>query len=91
MAVDRKLLEILCCPVTKVPVQVLPKDQLRKLNQAIEQGGVQYDDGRVVEEPLEEALITENRTTIYRVKSGIPVMLQEEAIAAAQVQGLAKK
>ncbi len=88
MAVDRKLLEILCCPVTKVPVEPLARERLERLNQAVKQGKVCYVDGRRVEEPLEEALITQNGKTVYRVQSGIPVMLQEEGIAADQVLGL---
>ncbi len=88
MAVDRKLLEILCCPVTKVPVEPLARERLDRLNEAVKQGKVRYVDGRPVEEPLEEALITQNGKTVYRVQSGIPVMLQEEGIAADQVPGL---
>ena len=91
MAVDRKLLDILCCPVTKIPVRMLPKDKLQKLNEAIAQGNVHYVDGRVIEDQLEEGLITENGKTVYRVKEGIPVMLQEEGIATDQVQGMAGK
>ena len=88
MAVDRKLLEILCCPVTKIPVEPLTRERLEKLNHAVKQGKVCYVDGRRVEKPLEEALITQNGKTVYRVQSGIPVMLQEEGIAADQVLGL---
>lgn len=91
MAVDRRLLDILCCPVTKVPVKPLSKDNLAKLNDAISRGEVQYVDDRKVDTPLEEALITENGKTVYPVRSGIPVMLQEEGIAADQVAGLSAK
>ena len=91
MAVDRKLLDILCCPVTKVPVTPLSKDNLAKLNDAVSHGTVQYVDGRKVDAPLEEALITENGKTIYPVRSGIPVMLQDEGIAADQIPGLPVK
>lgn len=91
MSVDRKLLEILCCPVTKVPVTPLSKENLAKLNDAISHATVQYVDGRKVDAPLEEALVTENGKTIYPVRSGIPVMLQDEGIAADQVPGLSVK
>lgn len=91
MAVDRKLLEILCCPVTKVPVTPLSKENLAKLNDAISRAAVHYVDGRKVDAPLEEALVTENGKTIYPVRSGIPVMLQDEGIAADQVPGLSVK
>lgn len=85
MAVDRKLLEILVCPVTKVPVNLLPKDKLRKLNDHIKQGAVSQADGSTVDTPLEQALITESGTTIYRIDSDIPIMLEDQGIPTEQL------
>ncbi|WP_290647857.1 Trm112 family protein [Aquisalimonas sp.] len=82
MAIDRKLLDILCCPVTKIPVEPLPKKRLDELNALIEEGRVQYQDGTAVTGPVTEALITENGERIYLVEDGIPVMLEERAITA---------
>ena len=86
MAIDRKLLDILCCPVTGVPLQPLRKDQLQKLNAMIEQGKIRQFDDSTVSRPLHEALITENGERIYRVEDGIPVMLEEQAISARQLR-----
>jgi len=80
MAIDRKLLDILCCPVTGVPLEVLDKDRLNKLNARIAAGEVRYISDEPVEQPLQEALITENGERIYRVDDGIPMMLEERAI-----------
>ena len=44
-------------------------------------------DKHLLEEPLEEALITEDGRTLYRVSDGIPVMLEEQGISAKQVPG----
>ena len=82
MAVDRKLLEILCCPVTKQPVEPLPRERLEALNTLIEQGEAWYQDGTQVTEPVREALITDNGERIYLVNDGIPVMLEERALTA---------
>ena len=87
MTVDKHLLEILVCPVTKTPVKVLAKDKLAILNREVEKGDVSYVDGSPVEEPLDEALITEDGRTLYRVSDGIPVMLEEQGISAKQVPG----
>lgn len=87
MSIDKGLLDILCCPVTKTPVKPLTKDKLDILNRAIEQGGIKLRDGSVVEAPLEEGLITQDGKTIYRVSDGIPIMLEDQAIAANQVSG----
>jgi len=80
MAIDRKLLDILCCPVTKQPVHVLGRRELKALNERIAAGDVYYQDETPVETPLEEGLITANEERIYRVDDGIPVMLEERAI-----------
>ena len=86
MPIDKKLLEILCCPVTKVPVKRLPKKKLQQLNEQIAQGQVRYVDGSPLESPLEDALITETGTTLYRVDSSIPVMLEDKGIITDQLQ-----
>ena len=87
MTVDKHLLEILVCPVTKTPVKLLAKDKLAILNREIEKGDITYVDGSPVEAPLDEALITEDGRTLYRVSDGIPVMLEEQGISAKQVPG----
>lgn len=84
MAIDKKLLEILCCPVTKVPVKPLSKARLKLVNDLIGEGEVRYVDGSPVRETLTEALITENDTTIYRVDDDIPVMLEDKGITTLQ-------
>ncbi len=87
MSVDKKLLEILVCPSTKVPVRQLSGDKLAILNRCIEAGDVRHADGTAVAAPLAEALITEDGRTIYPVDDDIPIMLEDQAIAANQVPG----
>ncbi|NLO81260.1 MAG: Trm112 family protein [Xanthomonadaceae bacterium] len=77
---DRKLLDILCCPVTGVPLEPLRKDQLAALNELIAAGEVRDYGDNVVTDLLQEALITENGERIYRIDDGIPIMLEEKAI-----------
>jgi len=85
---DRKLLDLLVCPATRQALALLDKPGLEALNAAILAGGVQRVDGAPQTEPLREALITRDRKTLYRIDDGIPVLLIEEGIAAATVQGL---
>jgi uncharacterized protein YbaR (Trm112 family) len=82
---DRKLLDILCCPVTKQPLALLNGGELAALNQAIAAGAVTRADGARQSSPLREGLITRDHRTIYRVDDGIPVLLADEAIATTQV------
>ena len=84
---DRKLIDILCCPVSKVPVRPLDGDRLAKLNQAIETGAVEYVNHDPVGDPLDEALITEDDKVIYRVDDSIPVMLADEALSREEIEG----
>ena len=43
--IDRELLEILCCPKTKVPVEMLSEDKLKAVNDRIGRGDVKTVDG----------------------------------------------
>jgi uncharacterized protein YbaR (Trm112 family) len=86
MSIDGKLLEILCCPVSKTPLTRLPPNRLRKLNEAISAGNIQYVRGEAVELPLREALITEDSKVIYPVIDEIPILLEERGIGTTQLQ-----
>ena len=88
MPIDPKLLDILCCPVSKQPVFPLSEEKLATVNAAISAGQVTQADDTVVETPLGEGLITKNKQRIYRIDDGIPVMLEEESITVDQIDGL---
>ena len=87
---DRKLLDILACPATRMPLAMLETSGLEALNRAIAAGGVQLNDESVQAEPLREALVTRDRKTVYRIDDGIPVLLAEEGIATSQVADFPK-
>ncbi|WP_074548030.1 Trm112 family protein [Dyella sp. AtDHG13] len=82
---DKRLLDILCCPVSKVPVRPLQRQELDALNKAIAAGQVQTVAAVAVTAPLTEGLVTTDRKVIYRVEDGIPVMLPEEGIGTLQL------
>jgi uncharacterized protein YbaR (Trm112 family) len=86
MPVDSKLLEILCCPVSKTPLTVLGQQKLDKLNQAIQSGDALYIDNEQVTKPLAEGLITEDGKVIYSVQDNIPILLEEKGIGTMQFQ-----
>ena len=86
MPVNGKLLEILCCPVSKTPLIVLGQRKLEKLNQAIETGDALFVDGEKVTDPLQEGLITEDGKVIYAVQDDIPILLEERGIGTTQFQ-----
>ena len=86
MPVNGKLLEILCCPVSKTPLTVLGRQKLDKLNNAIKSGEALFVDGEKVTDPLQEALITEDGKVVYPVQDDIPVLLEEKGIGTTQFQ-----
>ena len=87
---DRKLLDILACPATRMPLAMLEAPSLEALNRAIAAGGVHLNDESVQATALREALVTRDRKTVYRIDDGIPVLLAEEGIATAQVADFPK-
>jgi uncharacterized protein len=82
---DKRLLDILCCPVSKTPVRPLNSGELNALNKAIDAGQVVTVTGAAVQGRLGEGLITVDHKVIYRVEDGIPVMLPEEGIGTTQL------
>lgn len=84
---DRKLLDILCCPTSRQPLALLSDGEREAINAAIAAGTIRRADGQAHATPLAEGLITRDRRTVYRVEDGIPVLLAEEALDTAQVEG----
>ncbi len=86
MPIDGKLLEILCCPVSKTPLTRLTASRLKKLNAGISEGSVLTITGDTVGQTLREALITEDSKVIYPVIDEIPILLEEQGIGTTQFQ-----
>lgn len=82
---DKRLLDILCDPVTKTPVRMLRRDELDVLNRAIAAGQVDTVAGQKVSTQLATGLVTTDRKVVYRIEDDIPVMLAEEGIGTLQL------
>jgi len=87
MTLNRKLLEALVCPVTKQAVFALDQPRMDKVNRLISQGKIHAHSGRKLTAPLQQALITRNGNTLYRVDNGTPVMLENESVPCEQIGG----
>jgi uncharacterized protein YbaR (Trm112 family) len=85
---DTKLLDIICCPVTRQPMQAMPAARLTKLNALIEDQQVRDRADQLVAEVLEQALVTDDGKIAYPVIDGIPVLLEERGISLAQFDGV---
>lgn len=78
--VDKKLLDILCCPETKQDVTLVNEDMIKKINMKIKEGTVKNRGGEPVKEPIEGGLLREDRKYLYAIREDIPIMLIDEAI-----------
>ena len=81
---DKKLLSILCCPVSRRQLGLARSDALRTLNKAIAAGTVSNRDGVRLETALKEALVTDDGKLFYPVEDGIPMLLEGASISADQ-------
>lgn len=82
---DKRLLAILRCPVTHKGLALAKRPTLEAVNAAIDTGGLSNRDGRVLVEPLSEALLTDDGKVLYPVANGIPVLLEGESISMDQL------
>jgi len=82
---DKRLLTILRCPVSHKGLSVLKKEQLDRINAAIQAGDLVNHDGAKLADELREALVTDDGKRIYPVADGIPVMLEGESISMEQL------
>ncbi|MEM6511800.1 MAG: Trm112 family protein [Pseudomonadota bacterium] len=78
---DKRLLSILCCPVTHKGLSVAKADALKKLNDAISGGDAHNRSGAALDTEFSEALMTDDGKLLYPVVNGIPVLLEGEAIS----------
>jgi len=86
MSLDPAVLEILCCPLTHMPLQRLAQERLERLNALIAEGSVKNESRQVLAEPLDGALVTRDGKLAYPVRDGIAVLLIDQGIALAQCE-----
>ncbi len=81
MAVDSELLQILVCPKTKAPLELV------ELPAAVREALVEkYRQHFRDEEPVvEEGLYSAQAGLVYPIVSDIPIMLVDEALPASEI------
>lgn len=82
---DKRLFDIICCPVTRLPLEMLDGEKLRRLNAAIASGTIHNNSDRPVGEPLDEALVTRDGRLAYPIRDDIPILLEDECIDLNQL------
>jgi uncharacterized protein YbaR (Trm112 family) len=82
---DKKLLTILCCPVSRKGLSLARPDLLKSVNTAIDEGKLRNREGTVLEDAFTEALVTDDGKRLYPVRDGIPVLLEGESVSLDQL------
>jgi uncharacterized protein YbaR (Trm112 family) len=85
LAFDKALLDIICCPVTHVPLELMADGNLKRLNSLIAEKRIKTCADELVTETLQEALMTRDGRTAYPIRDGIPVLLEEQGILLVQL------
>lgn len=86
MSLDRAVLDILCCPLTHLPLEKLAPERLAGLNESIAGGSIKNESKQIIAEPLAAALVTRDGKLAYPIRDGIPVLLIDQAIALNQCE-----
>jgi len=82
---DKRLLEILCCPQSRAGLRQARREEIDAVNRAIAAGSVRNASGEILKSALSDALVTVDGLTIYRIEDDIPVMLVNDAISTRQL------
>ena len=86
MPIKDELLKILCCPVSKKTVRAMTKKELEQVNSHITASScilIEFRSvrGEIIDQKLEEGLITIDEKIIYQVRNNIPHMIPEQGIS----------
>ena len=82
---DAELVALLVCPETHQDVTLATPGEIALLNEAVLRGQVRTVGGKIVDQPLEGALIRIDRAIAYPIRDGIPVMLVAEGLVIRQM------
>jgi len=75
-----ELLELLRCPETHQRLRVASGELLGRVNDRIKQKELRNRAGKILEQPLEDALIREDDAVVYPIRGNLPILLIDEAV-----------
>jgi len=78
------VLAALVCPQTKQPLLVAEQSLINEMNKKIASRAILNLEGITVSEPLEGGFLRQDKTILYPIRNGIPLLLQGEGIKIDQ-------
>ena len=81
----KKILSMLCCPITHSPLSKITEKQLIALNSAIDEGLIIDRDQNIIKINISDALVNEEGIILYPIEEGIPVLLENRSISLKQL------
>jgi uncharacterized protein YbaR (Trm112 family) len=78
--IDTTLLTLIRCPVDGQSLVVAPDELTHKLNELVAQRQLRDRTDGLVEQPMDQALITADSSRVYPVRGGIPALIPSESI-----------
>ncbi len=83
---EKQLPVIFVCPTDHTPLSKADERIVARVNRAIAAGRVSNRAGRLVDRPIDGGLLRGDKTFLYPILDGIPVLLADEAIPLAQIR-----
>jgi uncharacterized protein YbaR (Trm112 family) len=78
--VKPELLKIICCPATRLELRMATRAEVEQINVDIAARSLRDQGGRVVESPVESALVSGDGRLAYPIRDGLPVLLVDAAL-----------
>lgn len=76
----QSLVKLVVCPIDHQPLKVADLALVERLNSAVAERALRQRDGRLVEQPLEQLLVTADGARAYPVRAGVAELLVTSAV-----------